>query len=59
MNMSKEIGPDAHLSEDFGRINTRVISFGTISKSYSERVIAVGEALAWLKQLPVAAFSTG
>jgi hypothetical protein len=46
MNISKEIGPYTHLCEDFGRINTRGILFGTISKSYSERVIAVGKALA-------------
>jgi len=48
-NMLKEIGPYTHLCEDLGRIKRRGISLGTISKSYSERVIAVGEAAGLVK----------
>ena len=48
-NILKEVGPYTNLCEDLGRIKRRGISFGTISKSYSDRVIAVGEAAGLVK----------
>lgn len=48
-NLLEEIGPYTNLCENSGRIKRRGISFGTISKSYSERVIAVGEAAGLVK----------
>jgi len=43
------MGPYTNLCTDIGRIKRRGISFGTISKSYSDRVIAVGEAAGLVK----------
>jgi digeranylgeranylglycerophospholipid reductase len=45
----EEVGPYTNLCTDIGRIKRRGISFGAISKSYSDRVIAVGEAAGIVK----------
>ena len=48
-NILEEVGPYTNICSDIGKVKRRGISFGTISKSYSERVIAVGEAAGLVK----------
>lgn len=43
------IGPYTNICTDIGRVKRRGIAYGTISKSYSDRVIAVGEAAGLVK----------
>lgn len=45
----KEVGSYTNICNDTGRIKRRGISFGTISKSYSDRILAVGEAAGLVK----------
>ena len=48
-NILKEVGQYTNICNDIGRIKRRGISFGTISKSYSDRILAVGEAAGLVK----------
>lgn len=48
-NILKEVGQYTNICEDIGRIKRRGISFGTISKSYSDRILVVGEAAGLVK----------
>lgn len=48
-NILNEVGQYTNICEDIGRIKRRGISFGTISKSYSNRIVAVGEAAGLVK----------
>lgn len=43
------IGPYRNICSETGKVKRRGIAFGTISRSYSERVIAVGEASGLVK----------
>jgi len=45
----KEVGEYTNICNDSSRIKRRGISFGTIDKSYSDRIVAVGEAAGLVK----------